>query len=146
MAELKASPSGQYVRYIGTADVREISKKDWKNVDLDHPTVTWSRENNFLVPVEDISEDAWQYIEEDEALVLLKKESLEEAVKTVKRHPAFTTQTPTSEDTAAEAAVGRDAPRGGKAQPGGRGESGGSATPSGGAVGGSTSGTGTGTT
>lgn len=128
MGTVKESPSGQYVRYIGTADRREISKKDWKAVDLVHDAVVWDRSNNFTIPVEDISEDAWQHIEDDDTLVTVKADAAKE-LKLPSKHPAANVNEGIrSEQTASTEPVG-----------GGAGSTG-SATPAGGAVGGSTAG------
>lgn len=69
---VKESDSGQYVRYDGDADERTISKADWKSVNVESDAVVWSRSNGFHVPVEDISEEAWPYIEADDGLKLVK--------------------------------------------------------------------------
>jgi len=46
----------QYVRYIGLAHIRRITRDDWRSVGLDHETVEWNRFNGFSVPVDQFSE------------------------------------------------------------------------------------------
>lgn len=66
------SASGQYVRYTGGADERSITKADWRAVGIDHEAVRWDSSNAFHVPVEDISPDAWAFIDADDDLKLVK--------------------------------------------------------------------------
>lgn len=57
--------SGKVVKYIGTADVREIDKKGWDDANVtDQGKVVWSKENNFTVPVADLSDSAVAYCDE----------------------------------------------------------------------------------
>lgn len=70
---VKESGSGQYVHYVGTADEREISKSDWKAVDLTHDSVKWDKDNAFHVPVEDISAEAWPFIDADDGFKLVQE-------------------------------------------------------------------------
>lgn len=64
--------SGQVVKYIGTADVREIDAAAWKQVDVeDQKLVRWHKGNNFTVSVEELSDGAVQYLDEvDDGFVL----------------------------------------------------------------------------
>jgi hypothetical protein len=60
--------SGKVVQYVGTADVREIDKAAWDNVGVsDQTKVVWSAKNKFQVAVEDLSDDAVRYLDEDDA-------------------------------------------------------------------------------
>lgn len=44
------------VQYIGKSDVRQITKKDWDSIDIDHDTVTWTKLNPDHLPVVDFGE------------------------------------------------------------------------------------------
>lgn len=60
--------SGKVVRYIGTADVREIDKAGWDNAGVtDQNKVVWNRKNNWTVPVEDLSDAAVAYADEQDS-------------------------------------------------------------------------------
>lgn len=59
--------SGKVVKYIGTSDVREIDAAAWKNIGIDQDTTTWSRANNFRIPVADMAAEAVKYCEESDA-------------------------------------------------------------------------------
>jgi hypothetical protein len=54
--------SSKVVRYIGTADVREIDAQGWKNAGVeDQHKVVWSSANNWEVSVADLTEAAVNY-------------------------------------------------------------------------------------
>lgn len=65
--------SGKVVRYIGTADVREIDALSWMNVGVeDQDLVVWSKSNKFQVPAADLTKDAVKYCDEgDPAFVVV---------------------------------------------------------------------------
>lgn len=69
--ETKVS-SAKVVKYIGTADVREIDTAGWKNAGVeDQNKVVWDKRNNFTVSVEDLSDSAVAYCDEvDDGFVL----------------------------------------------------------------------------
>lgn len=69
--------SGKVVRYVGTADVREIDSAAWKTIDVDDQNlVRWHKGNNWTVPVEDLSDDAVAYLDEkDEGFVVTDAKS-----------------------------------------------------------------------
>lgn len=47
------------VRYVGGSDVREIDAAAWKAVGVeDQRMVRWSKDNNWRVPVSELSEGA----------------------------------------------------------------------------------------
>lgn len=58
--------SGKVVKYIGTADVREIDAAGWKNAGIEHGKVVWDSKNKHSVPVADLSKDALAYLENDD--------------------------------------------------------------------------------
>lgn len=63
--------SAKVIKYVGTADAREISKKDWKQAGIDHNTVRWDRSNGFTVLSADITnKEAMAVIEADDGLVV----------------------------------------------------------------------------
>lgn len=60
--------SGKVVKYIGTADVREIDKAGWDNAGVtDQNKVVWNRKNKWTVPVEDLSDAAVAYCDNDDS-------------------------------------------------------------------------------
>ena len=60
--------SGKVVKYVGTADVREIDAAAWKAVDVeDQNLVRWNKANNWTVSVEDLSDDAVAYLDEKDS-------------------------------------------------------------------------------
>lgn len=68
MAEVRKAESsgGKYVRYIPAGrpvTTRAMSAKDWKNAGIkDQKGVEWNKRNNYLVPAEQLSEDAIQHL------------------------------------------------------------------------------------
>lgn len=66
-----AAPTSRAVKYVGISHVREITRDDWKTVDVDHDTLRWHRGNNWTVPIEDIGDAALPFIEADEELVFV---------------------------------------------------------------------------
>jgi hypothetical protein len=61
MAAAKVA-SSKVVKYIGTADVREIDAAAWKNAGVeDQHKVVWSAANNWQVSVDDLTPDAVNY-------------------------------------------------------------------------------------
>ena len=69
--------SGKVVKYIGTADVREIDAASWKNVGADgQAKVVWDQKNKWSVPVADLSKEAVKYLDEqDSGFVVADAES-----------------------------------------------------------------------
>ncbi len=64
----KKVASGKVVKYIGTADVREINEKSWRDVGVeDQGLVRWDKGNRWSVPVADLTKDAVAYCEKDDA-------------------------------------------------------------------------------
>ena len=59
--------SAKVVKYVGTADIREIDKAGWANADVnDQNKVVWNRKNNWSVSVADLSDDAVAYCDEQD--------------------------------------------------------------------------------
>lgn len=64
--------SGKFVRYIGTADIRDIDMAGWKNADVNGMESSgafggkkvWSAKNRHRIPVEEFSDDALAYLHE----------------------------------------------------------------------------------
>ena len=54
------------VKYVGTADVRIISRADWDNVDVDHDEVRWDKSNKWQIDASKFSDDALVYLDEDD--------------------------------------------------------------------------------
>lgn len=54
------------VKYVGTADVRIISRADWDNVDVDHEEVRWDRSNRWQIDASKFSDAALVYLDEDD--------------------------------------------------------------------------------
>src|SRR5687767_13787916 len=66
----------EYVRYVGTADVRMITKDEWRGAGVkDQDTVVWNRANRWTVPLEDISDNARPFIEDDPGLVVFDSDA-----------------------------------------------------------------------
>lgn len=66
----------KYVKYIGTSHVREITQKQWAELDppVDNVTLVWNVANGWTIPADRISDDAWPYIEADSELVVIDKD------------------------------------------------------------------------
>lgn len=63
-----ASTSEKVVKYVGTADERIISARDWKSIDVeDQLQVVWNRKNRFMVPASELSAAALRYLDEDDS-------------------------------------------------------------------------------
>ena len=65
-------PSGKrFVRYIGTATIREITSSQWANVGAKGQKDTyWTRRNGWKIPVEEFNDNALQYFEKDSGFVV----------------------------------------------------------------------------
>lgn len=62
----------EYARYIGTANVRVISKRDWETIGIvDQPQTVWHSRNSWLIPRDQFSGDAWRYLEKDNGFVYM---------------------------------------------------------------------------
>lgn len=60
--------SGKVVKYVGTADVREIDKAGWENAGVtDQNKVVWNKKNRWTVPVEDLSDAAVAYCDDQDS-------------------------------------------------------------------------------
>lgn len=63
-----ATTSTKVVKYVGTADVREIDAAAWKQVEVeDQGKVVWDKKNKWAVPVSDLSEAAVRYLDENDS-------------------------------------------------------------------------------
>ena len=66
MADTKTKT--KVVKYVGTADVREIDANAWKSIGVeDQHKVVWDRKNRWRVPVADLSDNAVRYLDEDDS-------------------------------------------------------------------------------
>lgn len=54
------------VKYIGTSDVRSISRADWATIDIDHDDRGWSKTNRFQIDADNFSDEALAYLAEDD--------------------------------------------------------------------------------
>lgn len=62
-----------YVQYVGTSDVRGLTRGDFANVGVDHPDVWWHRGNGWKVPLSEISDSAYTAaMERDAELILVE--------------------------------------------------------------------------
>lgn len=51
------------VRYVGSADVREIDAAAWKNAKVeDQKKIVWDKSNDHSVPVDELNEAALAYV------------------------------------------------------------------------------------
>lgn len=57
---------GKIVEYVGTSDVRRITKADWKQRGFDGPTVEFSVENNFRLPADDMPAEVLDYFDKED--------------------------------------------------------------------------------
>lgn len=63
MAEESQESDKAVVRYIGGSDTRDIDANAWKAVDVqDQRKVSWNKENNWRVPVSELSEAAVDFL------------------------------------------------------------------------------------
>lgn len=65
--------SSKVVKYVGTADIREIDVAGWKNADVeDQKKMVWNKRNNWAISVEEFSESALVYLDEiDDGFVIM---------------------------------------------------------------------------
>ena len=65
-----------YVEYVRLTDLntRQITRFDWEQVGVDHDTISWDASNNWKVPADKISDEAWPHIEADTGLRYVPKE------------------------------------------------------------------------
>jgi hypothetical protein len=71
MANKDAAPA-EYVKYVGTSHVREITADDIKGVGIkDQKPLRWDAANNWQVPRGDVSDDLWPYIDGDSGFIVV---------------------------------------------------------------------------
>lgn len=72
-SQTKASAdSAKVVKYVGTAHIREIDAAAWKSVGVeDQNKVVWNKANNWTVSVQDLSDGAVAWMEENEDSLVL---------------------------------------------------------------------------
>jgi hypothetical protein len=75
----RSSSKKAVVKYTGQSDVRVITKRDWKAIDIDdQDTVVWNWRNDWAVPVTDLSEEALNYVKNvDEELKIIDAGSVD---------------------------------------------------------------------
>jgi len=62
-----SADSAKVVKYVGTADVREIDAAAWKSVGVENQgKVVWNEKNNWTVSVQDLSDAAVAWMDENE--------------------------------------------------------------------------------
>lgn len=67
-AEGDAVVSGKVVKYVGTADVREINAASWRQAGVDdQDMVRWEKKNKWQVAVADLSKKAVAYLENEDS-------------------------------------------------------------------------------
>lgn len=60
----------EYAKYVGTADQRVMTERDWKAAGvLDQTTVMWTPANGFSVGRDRLSDDAWGLLGTDPGIV-----------------------------------------------------------------------------
>jgi hypothetical protein len=67
----------KYIKYIGTSHVREITDKQWSELDppVDQRTIRWHAGNAWTVPTSYITDDAWPYIDADPELIVVDRDA-----------------------------------------------------------------------
>lgn len=69
---------GNWIKYFGTADVRQITAEEWKAEGVDDmETVVWHAGNGYMVPRERFTDAAWPFIKADTLLFEVSSESVE---------------------------------------------------------------------
>lgn len=62
-----AAKTEKVVRYVGTADVREISEAAFEQVGVKQKDARWDRSNRFQIPAKEFSKEALAYFENEDA-------------------------------------------------------------------------------
>jgi hypothetical protein len=70
----KASTPVEYVKYVGTSHEREITEGEWKAVGVDHAGLMWNASNNWMVPRDQVSAEAWPYIDADSGFLVVDQD------------------------------------------------------------------------
>lgn len=62
----KKLPTGPFVKYVGQASVRTINPSEWKSLGIsltdDSVTSAWNIKNDFLIPVNEFSDEQLDYL------------------------------------------------------------------------------------
>lgn len=67
-----------YVQYVGLSDRRGLTQKDFALAGVEHPSLWWDKENDWKVPLSEISDAAYSAgIERDSELILVEGEPQE---------------------------------------------------------------------
>lgn len=79
MAETQAK-KGKVVKYVGTADVREIDAASWANVGAEgQKKLVWSKKNRFSIPASELTKEALAYVDNDDEGFVVVDDSVEDA-------------------------------------------------------------------
>ena len=71
--EIPKEETVKAVRYVGTADVREITKAQWASIGVDDQDKTvWSAQNDFTIKASDLSEKALAYFAKDDGFKVVE--------------------------------------------------------------------------
>ena len=67
-----------YVKYVGLSDNRGITREDFAQFGIDHDSIWWHAGNRWQVPLDKISDAAYQVaIERDPELILVEEANSE---------------------------------------------------------------------
>ncbi|MGB2791266.1 MAG: hypothetical protein WBC29_01815 [Candidatus Moraniibacteriota bacterium] len=60
------------MKYVGTADVRRISKAEWANINVEQDTLEWNAGNKFMLPAADMAAGALEYFKSDDGFSIVE--------------------------------------------------------------------------
>jgi hypothetical protein len=67
----------KYVKYVGLSHVRAVLKEEWLKVGVnDQKAIIWNQANGWMVPLSDITDNAWPYIDADPELIVVEVDRL----------------------------------------------------------------------
>jgi hypothetical protein len=89
----------RYIRYIGTAHIREMTREQWEGAGVnDQDSLYWHKGNGWTVPASKISDEAMTYVLADELMVPLYDEPEGDVLRTLPDNPnALVDRAPTGE-------------------------------------------------
>jgi hypothetical protein len=85
------------------ADHRQITKANWKAIDIDLPDISWTPDNDFTVDASEWPEEALEYVRKKDDTGLVVKEVADEKVP--EQDSGAKTSKPSKAEAAKEAAV-----------------------------------------
>lgn len=68
--EEQAKVQEKFVQYVGTSDIRQITKSDWRSIGITHEGVEWNKANGWKIAASRLEQPVLEYLEKDREFVI----------------------------------------------------------------------------